>query len=247
MLDFNRIVITVLACATVACLTLPLAALAHRWTVVTLPTAFNLLAASVVVAVLVLFGAVYVLMVALRRGLRPESTLAGSALLLSAVELLFIGFQAYRAFTLPMIHDITTDGVDVPEFDVAHDLRDAGDHALDYGSDRLPASDLWAMQRGAYPAIEPIRSKLDEGRAFDRALVVLNDAGLSIVNEDREAGRIEAVATTFWFGFKDDLVVRVRGAGDRVQVDLRSVSRLGQSDLGANAARIGAFIEAFGE
>jgi fatty-acyl-CoA synthase len=76
-----------------------------------------------------------------------------------------------------------------------------------------------------------------EGRTVGFA--VPKGPSLDVVNADPEALRIEAVATTFWFGFKDDVVVRVRpGAAGGSRVDVRSVSRVGQSDLGANAARI---------
>jgi uncharacterized protein (DUF1499 family) len=53
---------------------------------------------------------------------------------------------------------------------------------------------------------------------------------------------IEATATTFWFGFKDDVVLRIRPTANGSIVDVRSVSRVGQSDLGANAKRIRAIL-----
>jgi uncharacterized protein (DUF1499 family) len=72
---------------------------------------------------------------------------------------------------------------------------------------------------------------------------VLEDLGLEIVAVDEAAGRVEATATTFWFGFKDDVVVRVRSSGAGSVVDVRSVSRVGVSDLGANARRIGQILD----
>jgi uncharacterized protein (DUF1499 family) len=63
-----------------------------------------------------------------------------------------------------------------------------------------------------------------------------------VVAADPAAGRIEATATTFWFGFVDDVVVRVRpAAGGGSRIDVRSVSRVGKSDVGANAKRIRAY------
>jgi uncharacterized protein (DUF1499 family) len=73
-------------------------------------------------------------------------------------------------------------------------------------------------------------------------MIVLQDLGLEIVNEDKAAGMIEATATTFWFGFKDDVVLRIRPTANGSIVDVRSVSRVGQSDLGANAKRIRAIL-----
>ena len=81
--------------------------------------------------------------------------------------------------------------------------------------------------------------------AFNRALQTAADLGWEVYHQDREAGVIEAVATTRIMGFKDDVVIRVRGSHDGAQVDLRSVSRVGEGDIGANAKRIRAFLEAF--
>jgi uncharacterized protein (DUF1499 family) len=67
--------------------------------------------------------------------------------------------------------------------------------------------------------------------------------GWEVVTVDSEAGRLEAIDTTFWFGFRDDVVVRVRPGADDVRVDVRSVSRVGVGDLGANAARIRHFLD----
>jgi uncharacterized protein (DUF1499 family) len=67
--------------------------------------------------------------------------------------------------------------------------------------------------------------------------------GWEIVDSDPERGRIEATATTFWFGFKDDVVVRVRPASEGSRIDVRSVSRVGRSDVGTNAERIEEYLE----
>jgi uncharacterized protein (DUF1499 family) len=69
--------------------------------------------------------------------------------------------------------------------------------------------------------------------------------GLEVVDVNQAAGIVEATATTFWFGFKDDVVVRIRETQQGSKLDLRSVSRVGQSDIGANAARIQTFIANF--
>ncbi|MEX2241047.1 MAG: DUF1499 domain-containing protein [Burkholderiales bacterium] len=70
--------------------------------------------------------------------------------------------------------------------------------------------------------------------------------GWEIVATDAAAGRIEATDTTFWFGFKDDVVIRVEGDGAGSRVDVRSVSRVGVGDVGANAKRIRAYLRALG-
>jgi uncharacterized protein (DUF1499 family) len=73
---------------------------------------------------------------------------------------------------------------------------------------------------------------------FDRALAEAQEAGWEIVTADKSSGRIEATDTTQWFGFKDDVVVRITPWGSGSRVDVRSVSRVGRSDVGTNAARI---------
>jgi uncharacterized protein (DUF1499 family) len=81
--------------------------------------------------------------------------------------------------------------------------------------------------------------------AVDRTEATLQAMGLQIVAVDKAAGLVEATATTFWFGFKDDMVVRIVGDGKGSKIDLRSMSRIGQSDVGANAARITDFFDHF--
>jgi len=83
----------------------------------------------------------------------------------------------------------------------------------------------------------------DTVAAFDRAERVSRGLGLEIVAAMPKDGRIEATATTFWFGFKDDVVVRIRPQPAGSRVDIRSVSRVGRGDAGANALRIRKFLE----
>ena len=81
------------------------------------------------------------------------------------------------------------------------------------------------------------------GTDAERAAAIARDLGWEVVNEDPSQGIVEATDTTFWFGFKDDVAVRVRADGQGSRVDVRSVSRVGQGDLGANAQRIGEFLQ----
>lgn len=93
-------------------------------------------------------------------------------------------------------------------------------------------------QRKAYPDIQPLRLQVAPNIAFERAKGAIEEAGWQLVREDASAGRLEAVATTFWFGFKDDVIVRVAADGTGSRVDVRSKSRVGKGDLGTNAQRI---------
>ena len=109
----------------------------------------------------------------------------------------------------------------------------------------MPAAELAALQLAAYPDVKHLESELSVADAVARSESVLEGQGLKIVSTDSEAGLVEATATTFWFGFKDDVVVRVIADAAGSRIDVRSVSRVGQSDVGANAARIEAFLAAF--
>jgi uncharacterized protein (DUF1499 family) len=80
--------------------------------------------------------------------------------------------------------------------------------------------------------------------AFFRALAAVEALGWELVDANRQEGRIEATDSTFWFGFKDDIVIRVQPQGSGAKVDARSVSRVGKGDVGINAKRLRRFFEA---
>ena len=80
--------------------------------------------------------------------------------------------------------------------------------------------------------------------AFIRAERAARAQGWEMVAVVPAEGRIEATETTRWFGFKDDVVIRVRPAAAGSRVDVRSVSRVGRGDVGTNARRVRAFLEA---
>ena len=103
--------------------------------------------------------------------------------------------------------------------------------------------ELAATQRRAYPDIQPVLLTSSPDEAFDYSVTAIESLGWELVDADRDAGRVEATDTTFWFGFKDDVVIRIRPSDGGSRVDLRSVSRVGGGDLGANAARIRAFAQ----
>lgn len=144
-----------------------------------------------------------------------------------------------RAESVPAIHDITTDIVDPPEFRAVLPLRPEGANSLVYDGE-----DLARRQQQAYPDIGPALFEAHPIDVFNGALASAREMNWRIVEVARDAGRIEAVATTFWFGFRDDVIVRIRSAERGTRVDVRSVSRLGISDTGTNAARIRRYLDA---
>jgi uncharacterized protein (DUF1499 family) len=143
-----------------------------------------------------------------------------------------------QAQRVPMIHDITTDTANPPAFVAIAALRAEAPNGVDYATD--PAEQL-----KAYVDITTYQSALSPGELFDKALAAAQAQGWEIVASSREEGRIEATDTTLWFGFKDDVVIRiVVGEAGGSKLDIRSMSRVGKSDLGKNADRIRAFLAA---
>jgi hypothetical protein len=138
-----------------------------------------------------------------------------------------------QARRVPPIHDITTDLERPPKFVAVLALRAGAPNPATYGGPEIAEA-----QRRSYPYIRPLLLTVPLGTAYSRALASARAMGWELVDSDSSAGRIEATATTPWFGFKDDVVVRVRSEGAGSRIDVRSVSRVGKSDVGANAERI---------
>jgi uncharacterized protein (DUF1499 family) len=97
------------------------------------------------------------------------------------------------------------------------------------------------LQKKGYPDIGPSRLALPPDQAFARAEATVRSLGWEVVATAPADGRIEATDTTLLFGFKDDVVIRVRPDGAGSRVDIRSVSRVGRSDFGVNAKRVRKF------
>ena len=143
-----------------------------------------------------------------------------------------------QARSVPPIHDVTTDTESPPRFEALLAERAGAPNPPQYGG-----AEVAALQRAAYPDLRPLVLPVPPAQAFSRALAAAEAMGWNVVDADAAAGRIEAVATTLWFGFKDDVVVRITAADGGSRVDVRSKSRLGRGDAGTNARRIRAFLE----
>jgi len=146
-----------------------------------------------------------------------------------------------RAATLPAIHDISTDTENPPRFAAIVPLRADAPNSLEY------SADVAAQQKAGYPEIGPVALPQTPALAFELAVRAAHDMGWEVVAVSPPDLRIEATATSWLFGFKDDVVVRVTPAAQGSRVDVRSVSRVGRSDVGVNASRIRAYLRTLGE
>ncbi len=152
--------------------------------------------------------------------------------------------------SLPFIHDITTDTQDPPMFTQAilsERAKNPKVNPVNYIGKKDPRGEklVSVLQVKGYPDIRPLVLEEDAETVFQNAATIARSMGWDIVNMDADAGIIEATDTTFWYGFKDDVIIRIRPSeGGATVLDIRSVSRIGGSDIGANAARIRKFVKA---
>jgi uncharacterized protein (DUF1499 family) len=210
---------------------------AYRFGLLSIESAFGLMRAAayggIVAALLGLIGMALARPSGPRRGF--YRALAAFAIGLVVVGLPWSYLRTAQA--VPPIHDITTDTENPPQFLAVRPLRADDPNPAAYGG-----AEIAAQQQEAYPDIRPLRLDLPPDQAFQRALEAAQAMGWEIVRADYPARRIEATDQTFWFGFKDDVVIRVRPADGASRVDVRSSSRVGRGDLGVNAERIRSYL-----
>jgi fatty-acyl-CoA synthase len=213
----------------------------------------------------VLLGALAIALVALvlaaARAPRRGWALALLALVIPAAGLGYLGWVREKSAAIPPIHDIATNPNDAPAFSArVLSLRSMTPDVNPINSLTEPLSNFPMYQgprfasiasrsagelaREAYPDLQTLNAPVTVAAAFAAVQEEARAAGWDIVTAEPEAGVLEATATTFWFGFKDDVAIRIRPAGAGSQIDMRSTSRVGTSDLGANAARIRSFLAA---
>lgn len=190
--------------------------------------------------------------IAYARGRRRGGANGRMTLVALGIALVFggyVGGQISTAFSVPPIHDVSTDLVDLPRFttlpvraDNLADIPSGGDAAL---AAMAPQARWAAIHRKAYGDIQTLHLPLDTALAMKRATALVQQRGWAIAKVDAASGTIEATDTSRFFRFKDDVVIRVRPdvspAGGAI-IDMRSISRVGQSDIGVNAKRIRAFL-----
>ena len=225
MLAWLRPLALVLALATL--LMLALSGPGVRFDVFSYRTGLALFRWSFYVAIAA--GVIAVLALALP-GVRARGAAAPVLALLLSLAALYpaLAFQV-RARSHPPINDITTDMQDPPRYMTT--------------TRAYPGAEMARQQRAAYPDIAPVMLTIPPAQAFAKAVSTAEAMGWEVVGRDAAAGTIEAVDSTKWFGFKDDIAVRVRAADAGSRIDIRSKSRVGRGDLGTNAQRIRAYVE----
>ena len=139
---------------------------------------------------------------------------------------------------VPKIHDITTDTRNPPAFQAVLPLRKGAKNPPAYEGARIAR-----LQKKAYPDIKPLALQVSKEEVFSRALDAARAIGWHVVSSKPTEGRIEAYDTTFWYAFIDDIVIRITSSNAMTRLDIRSKSRVGVGDIGANARRIRSFFE----
>lgn len=157
-----------------------------------------------------------------------------------AATLAYIVPETYRAPEgTPFIHDITTDTDNPPQFVAVAPLRANAPNSVIYGDQaNWDAVSMAAAQKAAYPEIVPQVFTESKEEIFNRTLAAVDSLGWELVDQNLAEGRIEATDTTFWFRFKDDVIVLISETPEGTVLQARSKSRVGGSDVGKNAARL---------
>jgi uncharacterized protein (DUF1499 family) len=222
-----------LALALVAGLALLIAGPGHRFGWWSFATGFAILRYAAYGAIAAVGVSAVALILAPWRGQRRGMFRALAGLIIGLITVGIPAYYLHVARSVPPIHDITTDPEDPPEFEAILPMRADAPNPVAYGG-----APVAAQQRAAYPDIAPADYPVAPQTAFGAALVAADAMGWTVVATDQAAGRIEATDRTFWFGFTDDVVIRVRPTDAGSRIDVRSTSRVGVGDFGTNAARV---------
>jgi hypothetical protein len=212
------------------------------------PAALAVFGAALVIAALAAMLAGAAAVIIWRDGLRGAGQ-AAFGFALAAALIAYPVYLAAAAFVLPPINDVSTDLASPPTFLLSTKARAARE-----GAEPPPSSEATrAAQRAAYPDLETVRVEMDSTEAYRLALRAASDLGWSIVDSEPPnlagdgSALIEATDRSLFFGFVSDIAIRIRPGATRTAIDIRSVSRVGNHDFGANARRVRRFIAAVKE
>jgi uncharacterized protein (DUF1499 family) len=197
--------------------------------------------AAILIACLAVLFACAAAVIIWRVGRRGAGIVAAS-LFLSAIVLALPGYYTAQAVRLPLLNDVSTDLNEPPDFSRSPRAIAARGN-VDHASIPMDSRD---GQRRAYPEIQPIVLDLDVDEAWPLILKAVDSRKWRVVEQTKPGGRIgighiDAVDRTLVMGFPDDVTVRVRPLAGQTRIDVRSASRYGRHDFGANAKRIKAF------
>jgi uncharacterized protein (DUF1499 family) len=171
----------------------------------------------------------------------PGTTAMLIAIVLIGAAAVLLPLRVKKLAAKTPFNDVTTDTVQAPPLEALLALRRK---EVPGASGAYDGGRLATLQQSCYPDLAPLTLPAAPGPAFKRALDAAKAMGWTIVADDAARGRIEAYDETRWFGFIDDIVIRLAPAGGGTRLDMRSASRVGISDLGKNAARIRAYFAA---
>ncbi|CAM3923084.1 MULTISPECIES: DUF1499 domain-containing protein [Pseudoalteromonas] len=207
----------------------------YKWHILDLSTAFTGIRFGVYagVAGLVLLA---VQLLFMRKNINWLATIVSAVFAIVAVAMPLSLMN--KAKGVPPIHDISTDVAAPPEFVAIAAIRVDAPNPVEYAG-----AETAAQQLKAYPELVTLKYTDNTKTVFGVAKNAVEQLGWELVSADPSQGIIEATDTTAWFGFKDDVVIRIKSKQGITLVDVRSKSRVGKSDLGKNAARIHEFIE----
>ncbi|MCG8672015.1 MAG: DUF1499 domain-containing protein [Pseudomonadales bacterium] len=210
----------------------PVAALGTKIGLWHFSAAFALLAGLSVTGAVLLAIVGFGLVASINRGNQTAKHSATAAVLILILPMAYVFSNLYKAKSLPLIHDISTDVTQPPQFQHAPSLRTKTENSLEWNTENIEA------QQQAYGDIKTIYLAMPVTQAWELVEKAIMQLPWELTYHNQEAGLFEATSTSFWFGFVDDIAIRVQADGDKSKVDVRSISRVGESDLGKNAQRI---------
>ena len=216
----------------------PLTALGAKFGFWHFRSAFSLLMGLSVTGAVLLALVGFGLIASISAGNQKAKHAATAAVLILILPLAYVFANVYKARSLPVIHDISTDMENPPQFIHAGEIRGAVENSLEWSPETV------ALQQQAYPNIGSVYLPMDTNKAWQLIEQTIMNLPWEITYHNKEKGIFEATATSFWFGFVDDIIIRVTADGDKSRIDIRSLSRVGKSDLGKNAQRIRYFSQA---
>lgn len=225
---------------TMAAVLLPLGALGTRIEAWDYIVGFALLLLGGLIGLVGVGCGIAGIIVARRRSQDRNLWIVASGMAVSFAVVVLLGMLLLRALAAPPISQVSTDTENPPDISAILPLR-----GEDSNSPELDATTIRPVQELYYPWMQPLFVPAPPTEVLVSALELLEAMNMKIVANLPERGLIHAVDTTFWFGFKDDVAVRIRRYGEGSLVDVRSISRVGVSDLGTNANRVKEILRRF--